>query len=859
MRTRVSEARESLAFAARPPVDAGSPPACSRELEIVRTLLLAHAAGNRASPPAPLLHALTFFLFMKAAVTCLALILGYPIVPAGAPLGSSTHTLLYIGFAGAGTLMALGGQRDRRARYLGSFFVIIALAFAREPLRQAFGRADNVVAGALRIDCDPLLPLFLWLFVREFPRTVSPSRRVITTAGVWAATGWAAVAALHGAISGSAAASGLGSGHPGFEKFYWNVTFALTLLALAMPYVRLRDATPSERTRVAWFTTGLFAGIGPLLVEVIAFNLSDAYAAWSARPSVLPAIGFVVSSSLLTIPVTTLYAVGSHRVVDVSFALRRALQCTLLKSLSIVVAVSPIFALALLVYVHRSEPVDHLAQALHIQVLLGLSVMGLLLLAFADRLLRCIDALFFRPPYDPHCVIATVTAEMARAANYAAVADRVAAALQATLDPVATRVAVLARGDESYADLVTGQPVSNSMSRVVEVLARCKEPPVTLSNELLGETTQQEAAWLAAAVAELLVPLRDSDGHVVGVIALGGKKDDRQYSDHDARLIANLCGAAQTAIERLAWRQVAHPGPPPIACGTPAASECADCGLMHPSTHAGRCDACSHPLERASVPLVVSGKFRVERRVGRGGMAVVYCAVDPALNRRVAIKALQYLSGAAEQRLRAEARTMAAVSHANVAAVYSLESWNRRPLLIAEYLERGTLADVLGERPVEPATVIGWGLGLAAGLMQLHREDIVHGDIKPSNIGFDRDGVPKLLDFGLSTTYQKGEPTTAGRLGTPFYVCPEALASGPQLPEFDLWSLALVLYEALAGERLRAAFARGRVIPPDIRELRTDVPAPLADFFAKALNSRVDARPRSAAEFTLWLRHAALV
>jgi serine/threonine protein kinase len=144
-------------------------------------------------------------------------------------------------------------------------------------------------------------------------------------------------------------------------------------------------------------------------------------------------------------------------------------------------------------------------------------------------------------------------------------------------------------------------------------------------------------------------------------------------------------------------------------------------------------------------------------------------------------------------------------------------------------------------------------------LQYLHRHGLVHGDIKPSNIGFDGQGIPKLLDFGLSRPYS--EPDGASAItplipfGTPFYTCPEARGAETPRPEFDLWSLALVLYETLAGETFSKVRRQQSCVPP-LSNFREDVPKTMDEFFVRALNLCPDRRPRSASEFALWLRRA---
>ena len=304
---------------------------------------------------------------------------------------------------------------------------------------------------------------------------------------------------------------------------------------------------------------------------------------------------------------------------------------------------------------------------------------------------------------------------------------------------------------------------------------------------------------------------------------------------------------------------------------------CPVCSLIW-SPETRQC-SCGTDTTAAALPLFVHGKFRLERLVGAGGMGVVYLAVDMVLNRRVAIKTLPSLRSESAERLCREARTMATVLHPNLALIYGTEQWRGTPMLIVEYLDGGTLRDSIRRGPVSFVEAIDLGIVLADVLDRVHTSGVLHRDVKPSNIGYTGDGRPKLLDFGLALLHRTGdsmataEPlsgpatyallqspdpeatvTVAERLvGTPLYLAPEALAGVPPQPSFDLWGLALVLYEAIAGhhpfaaadvETVLANAERGGV--PDIRDHRPTCPTGLATFLSDALSSDLAQRPGSA-------------
>ena len=151
----------------------------------------------------------------------------------------------------------------------------------------------------------------------------------------------------------------------------------------------------------------------------------------------------------------------------------------------------------------------------------------------------------------------------------------------------------------------------------------------------------------------------------------------------------------------------------------------------------------------APLPRVLLGKLELRERLGEGGMGLVYRAFDRELERSVAVKTLPRVSGESTLRLRQEARSMAAVSHPGVAVIYGVESWQGLPFLVVEHLAGGTLARRLGSPwPVDEALRLG--ADLADALDAIHRRGLLHRDVKPSNIGFDGEAHPKLLDFGLA-------------------------------------------------------------------------------------------------------------
>jgi tRNA A-37 threonylcarbamoyl transferase component Bud32 len=205
---------------------------------------------------------------------------------------------------------------------------------------------------------------------------------------------------------------------------------------------------------------------------------------------------------------------------------------------------------------------------------------------------------------------------------------------------------------------------------------------------------------------------------------------------------------------------------------------------------------------------VLGGRYRLVRFLGRGGMAEVYEGVDERLGRPVAVKVLRSgLRRRSElrERFEQEARSAARLSHPNVVAVYDTGEDEGAPYLVMERLPGETLADRLADGPVDPEWLRRVAGDVLGALGAAHAAGVVHRDVKPGNILIGEDGCAKVADFGIAKTAEEaagGDTTATGMLlGTPAYLAPERVDGSPATPASDLYSLGVVLYEALAGRK----------------------------------------------------------
>ena len=262
------------------------------------------------------------------------------------------------------------------------------------------------------------------------------------------------------------------------------------------------------------------------------------------------------------------------------------------------------------------------------------------------------------------------------------------------------------------------------------------------------------------------------------------------------------------------------------------------------------------------------GAYRIMERIGRGGMATVFRAYHPALDRFVAIKVLPDFFAEEpdyRERFQQEARSVARLKHPNILEIFDYGYDDGTAYLVLELVEGGTLADRVG-KPMELREVVRVLEPIGSAIDHAHAHGILHRDIKPSNILLQQDSTPVLADFGLAKmTGAAHRLTSSGTvMGTPEYMSPEQAADEPVGPAADQYSLAVVAYEMLTGRvpflgDTPAAVLLSHVTKamPAARELRGELSAHVEDVLRRALAKRPEERYTSAAAFVAALKPAA--
>ena len=370
----------------------------------------------------------------------------------------------------------------------------------------------------------------------------------------------------------------------------------------------------------------------------------------------------------------------------------------------------------------------------------------------------------------------------------------------------------------------------------------------------------EERTLLLEYGIELLVPIWGLSAAELplGLIVLGPRRSEEPYGQEDLELLTTIAHAVGALLQR-------------SSDGEQGLAECERCGRCYEGATA----VCAHDrqkLTRTRGTILINGRYRLESRLGRGGMGTVYVAMDTALERPVAVKVIRDDVTSPldlDSRFRREARAAASFAHPHVVRVYDFGvERSGRPFLVMELLEGGTLRERLASgAPMDRAEVLQILRGVCSALAAAHARALVHRDLKPENIYLQRHAtgiVPKVLDFGLAKALH-GEQTpadstalgtSAGMLvGTLEYMAPEQVAGDDVNPAWDVWAVSIIAYEMLTGRHpFRQAVGFGHAghsddVPTAEQGGRSALPPGIEAFFRRALSRNRSDRPANADDF----------
>jgi serine/threonine protein kinase/Tol biopolymer transport system component len=266
------------------------------------------------------------------------------------------------------------------------------------------------------------------------------------------------------------------------------------------------------------------------------------------------------------------------------------------------------------------------------------------------------------------------------------------------------------------------------------------------------------------------------------------------------------------------------------------------------------------------------GQYEILSPLGVGGMGEVYVARDSRLHREVAIKVLPQLISLEQDRLfrfEQEARAAAALNHPNILSVYQMGTYMGIPYMVSELLEGRTLGEMLRSGPLPLRKVLDYGVQIARGLAAAHEKGTVHRDLKPDNLFVTKDGRLKILDFGLAKMVERKEPERGSNvtvtvpgltLGTIGYMAPEQVRGLQADSRSDIFSLGVILYEMVLGQRAfqkpTSADTMSSILneePPPISQIAPQTPAALERVVRRCLEKFPEQRFQSASDLAFAL------
>ena len=536
------------------------------------------------------------------------------------------HSLQIVGFCGVAAPLLADTRRDPRAADLGTVMALFAWSFAL-PSKRASHRfcfsVGPVIDVLLHFPADALLALYSWRFLREFPGALqSGTSRTIGKLGVVASAAAAIVLLVANALRLVPALAE----SPALALFsranqtsqYWTISYGFLLPALAYAFANVRHARVEERRRVSWFLAGMIAAGVPVNAFIVAGALSPEFAAFVRSPRGQTTLLPLVQLLILSLPVMTAYAVLVRHVLDVRLVIRKALQYGLARSLVTLAVAAPFAWVGWRLFALRGEPIAALAEGLR-PVALGVPLAaGIIALRLRRPAIRALDRLFFREQADARELLSALGEKAAAARDARELAELLTHEIDRALH---LRTCALLIADPVRAELATRAGVARSLplaSGLAQLVTTSRSPlalELEAPSPAVASLALEDRQWIADGAFALLVPLSGSEGALLGCIALGEKRSELPFSRDDRLLLSAIAAAASLNLETRLLREATGTSSVPVR--DDPARECARCGAVwEPSARA--CEACAGELVAASVPYLLAGKFRVERRLGRG-------------------------------------------------------------------------------------------------------------------------------------------------------------------------------------------------------------------------------------------------
>jgi tRNA A-37 threonylcarbamoyl transferase component Bud32 len=639
------------------------------------------------------------------------------------------------------------------------------------------------------------------------------------------------------------------------------VYLVIAVVVIPVNYWRLELVTDRRRFRVVSY--GALLGMVfylPRVIESAAFETNSVVMQFLESPTA----NLVSNLGVLIFPLSFAYAILRQRLFDVRVIIRRGLQYAMARRFLLAIPMMAAVLLMVDLIFHGNQPLFAVLKA-HGAVYVAVWAVAGLAYQQRNAWLSALDRRFFRDKYDAQSLFKQILDDIHHAGNIEEVSNsivtRVVEALHSEFcallvrkpEESVYRVAASAPSGFQAADL----PATNKVIPLVRMLDRSVPIMLAESGWLGQQLPQVDKDFLHSARIDLIVPVALAEGSSEAVIAVGAKRSEEPYSTEDTRLLENVASAVALLLLR-----------GNSAMQGRSLEECSLCGTCY-DTGTTKCEKDQSLLTLVPTPRMLAQRYRLEKRLGQGGMGKVYRATDVSLDRTVAVKMIRdelFANQSAMEKFRQESRVTASLAHPNVVTVHDFGvDTNQRVFLVMELLEGITLREEFGQKTrVTPQRTLELFAGICAGMRAAHAQGLVHRDLKPENIFVSKPKVlevVKITDFGIAKTLDEfandANVTATGVLvGTMRYMSPEQLQGKSISARWDVWALGVIAYEALCGTApftgTDYATLRGAIIGtafPKVATLVPEAPDQWQDFFVRVFAPLEEQRPQSVEVF----------
>ena len=652
-------------------------------------------------------------------------------------------------------------------------------------------------------------------------------------------------------------------------RFVYDLHFLIGILVLIFTY-RRSDEITRRKLRVS--VVGLLCSFLPFLLNglvltplLLAFNIQNPWQEW---------MPFIAAAPLLLTPLVAAYAIVWDRVIRVSFVIRRGLQYLLAKNALRLFLILPILGVVWNIAANPNSTLSEIlfnnSFAFYLFIAIAVAV-GLLM---RSHLSVWIDRRFFREQYNQEKILRELTEAVKESDSLVKLSRLVSSKIQSALHPMSLH---LFFQDERGSHFSTGY----AMSETDENLRLAADSPllrfmqqksgaVEFPSRQTDDLPVREKRRLREIHANLLVPMHGTDGKLAGIFSLGEKMSQIPYTIRDKELLETLANQIALVHENLGLKErmrreqtiKAEVLSRFDAGNINLLKECPACGKCFDRS-AEKCDEDGTELTfTLPVERTIENRYRLEKLLGKGGMGAVYEAADTRINRTVALKILRgamFGNRNALRRFEREAQTAGRLQHPNIVTVFDYGVLSTEGAFLVMELVRGeSLADLLKRKgKLDLPTVKTWFAQILDGLEAAHRSGIIHRDLKPDNILISQnetDDAPRLciLDFGLArlneseTSITQSITVPGTIMGTFGYMPPEQLRGEPTDERSDLFTVAVIIYEALHGEKP----FQGRNFREILAAMSKEIifAEPFTNFFERGLALEPKSRFASASE-----------